>query len=183
MAGLGTLLLGADQKSDLASHSYRELGLSYRMEQMKLTTMAESDRIKKPNRKRHERECSICSHPRHEEIERDFIEWGSPIRIAQEYGLTARSIVYRHARALGLFYPGWMILANNRPCSNPTSTPGVNERNSDVTPRTRGLTSEWPTVRELMAISPFLDTNILIVSHLKLLYDNGRATAYWMPLT
>ena len=53
---------------------------AYPMEQLKLTTMTEPDRIKKPNRKRHERECSICSHPQREEIERDFIEWGSPIR-------------------------------------------------------------------------------------------------------
>ncbi len=52
---------------------------------------------------RHEYACRICSHPRREEIESDFINWKSPISIAREYVLADRASVYRHAHALGLF--------------------------------------------------------------------------------
>jgi hypothetical protein len=52
---------------------------------------------------RHQRNCSICAHTRRDAIERDFIAWGSPARIATDYGLADRSSVYRHAHALGLF--------------------------------------------------------------------------------
>jgi hypothetical protein len=52
---------------------------------------------------RHKRYCKICSHERREEIEQDFVAWKSPIAIAEEYGLTDRMNVYRHANALGLF--------------------------------------------------------------------------------
>lgn len=52
---------------------------------------------------RHSRYCKICSHPKREEIEQDFIAWKSPIAIAEEYGLADRMNVYRHANAIGLF--------------------------------------------------------------------------------
>jgi hypothetical protein len=52
---------------------------------------------------RHEAFCSICAHPDREAIERDFIEWESPTRIARQYRLGSRTAVYRHARALDLF--------------------------------------------------------------------------------
>src|SRR5271155_968455 len=52
---------------------------------------------------RHQRNCSVCSHPEREEIEVDFIGWRSPATIAAEYGLGDRASVYRHAHALGLF--------------------------------------------------------------------------------
>src|SRR5271168_1482210 len=52
---------------------------------------------------RHQRNCSVCSHPEREEIEADFIAWRSPATIAGEYGLGDRASVYRHAHALGLF--------------------------------------------------------------------------------
>jgi hypothetical protein len=51
---------------------------------------------------RHERRCSICSHPDRAEIEADFIEWSAPADIAREYGVT-RNAIYRHARGAGLF--------------------------------------------------------------------------------
>jgi hypothetical protein len=51
---------------------------------------------------RHERRCSICSHPDRAEIEADFIEWAAPGEIAKEYGVS-RIAVYRHARAASLF--------------------------------------------------------------------------------
>ena len=55
------------------------------------------------NLRRHEQNCSICSHSDREEIERDFIEWQSPARIAEEYGIATRTAIYRHGRALDLF--------------------------------------------------------------------------------
>ena len=52
---------------------------------------------------RHKRNCTICTHPNCEEIERDFINWKSPAAITTEYGLADRTTVYRHAHALDLF--------------------------------------------------------------------------------
>jgi hypothetical protein len=51
---------------------------------------------------RHEFHCKICSHPQREEIERAFVTWISPGRIAKTYGVS-RDSVYRHAHALSLF--------------------------------------------------------------------------------
>ena len=58
---------------------------------------------KTPNRGRHEAECRICRHNKRDDIERAFINWRSPAHIAEEYGLTDRSTVYRHAHAFDLF--------------------------------------------------------------------------------
>jgi len=55
------------------------------------------------NSGRHAAECKICPHPSREEIERDFINWRSPVAIAKQYKLANRATVYRHAHALGLF--------------------------------------------------------------------------------
>lgn len=52
---------------------------------------------------RHRRNCSICSHVEREEIEREFVAWRSPAAIAEAYGVTDRTSIYRHAHALGLF--------------------------------------------------------------------------------
>jgi len=52
---------------------------------------------------RHRRYCKICGHPLCKDIERDFVNWKSPIAIAKEYGLADRMNVYRHAHALNLF--------------------------------------------------------------------------------
>lgn len=35
----------------------------------------------------HRRVCKACAHPQREEIERDFVNWNSPIAIATEYGI------------------------------------------------------------------------------------------------
>ena len=40
--------------------------------------------------------------PKCEEIETAYVGWASPAAIAEEYGLSDRSSVYRHAHALGL---------------------------------------------------------------------------------
>jgi len=55
------------------------------------------------NRGRHESQCSVCSHPDRQDIERDFVQWKSPIAIATDYGLADRKTVYLHAHAFGLF--------------------------------------------------------------------------------
>lgn len=55
------------------------------------------------SRGRHEKLCTICKHPKREEIEIDFINWHSPVEISKTYRLADRSTVYRHAHALGLF--------------------------------------------------------------------------------
>jgi len=51
---------------------------------------------------RHQAGCRICAHPQREDIERDFIAWRSPSKIAEDYNLRDRSTVYRHAHALNL---------------------------------------------------------------------------------
>jgi hypothetical protein len=60
-------------------------------------------RSKDVNLGRHTAECKICSHPRRDEIEREFVNWRSPASIARQYKLTNRASIYRHAHALGLF--------------------------------------------------------------------------------
>ena len=52
---------------------------------------------------RHKRNCSICAHKEREQIEADFTVWKSPALIADDYGLSNRASVYRHAHAFGLF--------------------------------------------------------------------------------
>ena len=52
---------------------------------------------------RHKRTCSVCAHKQREEVENAFISWRSPTAIVQEFGLSDRASVYRHAHALGLF--------------------------------------------------------------------------------
>jgi hypothetical protein len=52
--------------------------------------------------KLHARTCSICGHARREDIEKDFLAWGSPKQIVKEYKLGNRAAVYRHAHAFGL---------------------------------------------------------------------------------
>lgn len=55
------------------------------------------------NRGRHEQNCTICKHEDRAAIEKEFINWRSPVGIAKTYGLADRSTVYRHAHAFGLF--------------------------------------------------------------------------------
>ncbi|GGH06743.1 hypothetical protein [Silvibacterium dinghuense] len=52
---------------------------------------------------RHRRACSICAHAQCEDIDAAFIAWRSPAAIAEEFGLSDRASVYRHAHAFGLF--------------------------------------------------------------------------------
>ena len=70
---------------------------------MNTQTLAHAAETNRPNPGRHTAKCSICRHPQREEIEKDFVAWRSPGRIAQEYGLGNRACVYRHARATNLY--------------------------------------------------------------------------------
>jgi hypothetical protein len=55
------------------------------------------------NLARHKAQCTICAHAKSVEIETGFVNWESPAKLAEEYGLADRTTVYRHAHALGLF--------------------------------------------------------------------------------
>jgi len=55
------------------------------------------------NIRRHASLCGICAHPQRREIEREFLSWGSPVKIASEYNLANRATIYRHAHAFNLF--------------------------------------------------------------------------------
>lgn len=71
---------------------------------MKRNKNTQAAQTEKPvSRGRHEQNCGICKHEDRASIERDFIAWRSPAKIAEEYGLRDRSTVYRHAHALSLF--------------------------------------------------------------------------------
>jgi hypothetical protein len=52
---------------------------------------------------RHERLCTVCSHPEREAIEEAFLHWRSADDLDEEYDLTSPAAIYRHAHATGLF--------------------------------------------------------------------------------
>ncbi len=52
---------------------------------------------------RHRRNCAICAHPECLEIETEFVAWRSPASLVEQFGLTNRASIYRHAHAYGLF--------------------------------------------------------------------------------
>ena len=54
------------------------------------------------SRGRHEYHCTVCAHPKREEIEQDWTSWGNTSRMARQYHVS-RDSLYRHAHALDLF--------------------------------------------------------------------------------
>ena len=52
--------------------------------------------------RRHQSQCSVCSHPQRQEIEDAWLDWGSTTLLAEKYGLS-RDCIYRHVHALSLF--------------------------------------------------------------------------------
>lgn len=54
-----------------------------------------------PSLMRHSRDCGLCAHSKRDQIEREFVAWESPTRIAKKYRLQ-RSTIYLHAAAFGL---------------------------------------------------------------------------------
>ena len=65
-------------------------------------TKAETAADKEVNLGRHASQCLVCQHPQREDIERDWLDWSSTLRLAVEYNLS-RDSIYRHAHAFGLF--------------------------------------------------------------------------------
>jgi hypothetical protein len=59
--------------------------------------------MKKVNLRLHGQACRICRSPNREAIEAAFLDWRPQTEIAREFRLGGRQVVYRHARALGLF--------------------------------------------------------------------------------
>ncbi len=52
--------------------------------------------------RRHQSQCSICSHPQRQEVEDAWLDWDNTTELASKYGFD-RHAFYRHAHALGLF--------------------------------------------------------------------------------
>jgi hypothetical protein len=52
---------------------------------------------------RHARKCLVCRHRDREDIESDFLHWHDVSDIIIDYKLPNRRILYRHARATGLY--------------------------------------------------------------------------------
>jgi hypothetical protein len=51
---------------------------------------------------RHERFCTVCSHPEREAIEEAFIHWRTLSDLDADSDLPGEDAIYRHAHALGL---------------------------------------------------------------------------------
>src|SRR5580698_2802783 len=58
----------------------------------------------RPTNSRHARRCTVCHHENLLQIEDDFLHWRPATEIAAEYGLPDRRVMYRHARAAGLYH-------------------------------------------------------------------------------
>jgi hypothetical protein len=52
---------------------------------------------------RHSRKCGVCHHKDREDIESDFLHWHDPEEIALDFDLRSARVIYRHARATGLY--------------------------------------------------------------------------------
>jgi len=72
------------------------------MAKRKNCNVNQPDPPQEPSFNRHASHCTICVHPKRDEIEADFISWVSPANIAAEFGLRDRTAIYRHAKALNL---------------------------------------------------------------------------------
>lgn len=53
--------------------------------------------------KRHQRLCTVCSHPEREAIEEAFVHWGDALALDYDHDLTSLTSIYRHAHAMGLY--------------------------------------------------------------------------------
>jgi hypothetical protein len=68
---------------------------------MESTQSVESKGVSNVNLGRHQSQCTICQHPKREEIEEYYLHWFGVDMLSSCYGVTRYSI-YRHVRALGL---------------------------------------------------------------------------------
>lgn len=51
----------------------------------------------------HRLKCRVCRHPERHLIERDFLRWRSPEKLAADYGIADHSSTYRRVHATGLY--------------------------------------------------------------------------------
>ena len=64
---------------------------------------ASNRRAPSPDLRRHSRRCAVCHHPHRNQIDFDFVHWKHPFDIVRKYNIRHRSLLYRHARATGLY--------------------------------------------------------------------------------
>ena len=77
--------------------------LSEQIDNRRAPRLTPARQNRRPAPARHSRKSSVCRHREREAIERDFLSWQSPDRIAEDYGIADHSSIYRHAHATGLF--------------------------------------------------------------------------------
>lgn len=65
--------------------------------------LASNRRAPSPDLRRHSRRCVICHHPHRNQIDFDFVNWRHHFDIVRKYSIRHRSLLYRHARATGLY--------------------------------------------------------------------------------
>jgi len=69
------------------------------------------NRYNPPDPDRHRRKCTICRHPRRDDIERDYLRWRSTAAIARDFGIFDHSSICRHALATGLQEQRFRLIA------------------------------------------------------------------------
>lgn len=70
---------------------------------MSFTTVSISQEGQSASLRRHQSQCSVCTHPQRQEIEEAWLDWANTIDLADKCGLS-RDAVYRHMHVLGLFH-------------------------------------------------------------------------------
>lgn len=70
---------------------------------MAVSTVSISQEGPSASLRRHQSQCSVCTHPQRQEIEEAWLNWANTIDLADRCGLS-RDAVYRHMHALGLFH-------------------------------------------------------------------------------
>jgi hypothetical protein len=92
-------IIGADSQRTPHSNARRPLLADRRYRRpRKSTPPAPESKLE-----RHARKCAICRHKDREEIEEDFLHWHDPEDIYSDHNLRNARVIYRHARATGLY--------------------------------------------------------------------------------
>ena len=91
-------LAAADDASTAPRRRSRPPSLSATSNRPGRKTLAEMSALE-----RHARKCLVCRHRDREEIESDFLHWHDVSDIVFDHKLANRRILYRHARATGLY--------------------------------------------------------------------------------
>ena len=94
----GQLAASADDASTFPRRRSRPPQLSASHKRPGRKSLAEMSALE-----RHARKCLVCRHRDREEIESDFLHWHDVSDIVFDHKLKNRRILYRHARATGLY--------------------------------------------------------------------------------